>query len=356
MVWITNLFANMIRILLGILLFISGIAAFGLSVSTTVFVISHVFPNPWIAIIAGIGLDLAKITSIFMNNMTEQMDREKRLINRVWRITLLLIAVLFTCITISGMLLNKNENVILSERQQQLDEQYQVLIDKETDRYEARAAEINADLDFERKTGIGERYEALEKELETLTENHMDYVYQLSNELEQKNIELSKNRFEGDRRKNDALIDNFKETINDAFNLKLTYTWWILIIVGIIAVTLELTMYVIFDIMGRGLESVVKPLRELSRAKREYDIAQKQSDVDFGKKSIQIKSDSAFKKLINATEAGVLEDKIENEALRIKNEIDNTIDEMKNDQDTLILTSLKGTLKDVMNRRRKKTV
>ncbi|MBS7528284.1 hypothetical protein KHM83_16465 [Fusibacter paucivorans] len=347
-------FAKFIKLGIWVILLVCGIAAFLISVSTTVFVVDSIFPNTYIPLLAGIALDLAKISSIFIERFTKQMDGAMQFISVVWRLFLVGIAALFTCITISGVMLNQNVDEILAESQVLAKDQYENAVKLENDSYLDQYNQLEEEKEKERVTGIGERYMQLLAEQSALVSAHNERLDALNSDYEATLDSLSKDTFEGNIHKNVALFENFKETINMSFNVETTYSWWVLVLVGLIALVLELTMYVLFNHIAGALVPFVIPLQEIAKEDLEYRIEMKKNRLDFRRAMDMIKYDSDLKMFEQAVEADVVEDKYENYTLKTERDMHKFRDEIEKDLDRNLITDIVTILDDFKSRKLKK--
>lgn len=350
---ITLFFANMTRMLIGLLQMLSGLAAFALSATTSAFVIHHVFPNPYIPIAAGISLDLAKVTSIFMHRFSQEKKRSKVLLSFLWRTILVSVAALFTCIAVSGMLLNKNEGTILTKKKDQLTTQYQTMLAEEKDTFLSRRKALEEEKNKERVTGIGERYKQLEAEMKQLAGTYEERVMFLNNELAQKLSALETERFEGDRRKNELLFENFKETINKNFSVSTTYTGWILILVIAIALTLELTIYVTFDNMAGSILPYIRSLQEQAKVELRHRLDMHRNEMVYERRADDIITEGVIQEMEDAKNAKIIAEKFENFNRKAKKEMEGELSRAKKGFARSISESIKGFMTDLTDRGRK---
>ncbi|MFZ5353306.1 MAG: hypothetical protein ACOZCL_11370 [Bacillota bacterium] len=342
----TLFFTNFIRVLVYILQLMSGLAAFALSATTSAFVIHHVFPNPYVPIAAGIGLDLAKVTSIFMHRFSLDQRTSRKAISFIWRGTLISIAALFTCIAVSGMLLNKNQDVILKEKQELITAQHNSILAEEKERYLLFSQTIINEKEKERETGIGERYLQLDEELKELARTYESRVNQLNEEYYLKLAALSNETFEGDRRMNDSLFENFRQTINRNFNVSTTYAGWIMVLVIAIAVSLELTIYSVFDSLACNILPYVKTLQDQERAELDHRIELHRNDMNYEKRADDIITTGVIEEMEEAKNARIVTEKLDNFALRAKKEMEKEIEKTKKSLNKNMLESMKEFLAD----------
>lgn len=332
-----------------LLQFISGMAAVVISISTTVFVLSELFPNTFVPIVAGLSLDLAKVSSIFMANFTKNKNNVTRLLSVFWRLMLVTIAALFTAITISGVMFNMNIDEMAESQKKLIGNQYENTLEMENEDYNRKYSIIESQKAEERKTGIGVRYEQLVKEQEEMTLVHNERMKELTIEYNENLKRISKDTFEGDRNKNIVLYENFKDAINLAFNLETSYTFWIFLQVVLIALILELTTYVVFDGLATSVSTYVFQLQDFKKKSLESYFQIRSNELEFATEVDSIQKDSKLQKIENSANANVLEEKFSDDVLKAEKVINSELEEVESNINKGLLDNITDILSDIKN-------
>lgn len=339
--------------LIVLLQYASGCAAVLISISTTVFVLGHIFPNTYIPMGAGIALDLAKVSSIYMGNFNRNQNMTTKYFGIVWRLMLVAIAALFTCISITGMMFNKNIGTMASAEKQMAKEQYENMLAIEKEDYNSRYSVLEEEKREELVTGVGPRYKRLCEEQLALTESYQLRNTELTQEYNMKLQDISIDTFEGNRNKNVILFENFKDSINMAFSIKTTYTYWILVLVVMVALILELTTYVIFDNLATSIQPYILKLQNQRSLALESYFQIRKNEIEFETEVSNIATDSNLQKVENSAEAEVLAEKYSDGLLKAELEINEEIENIKSNTDKHLLASLKDVISDLRVRNRK---